>query len=100
MKQMTKKSAFINRACELNYLTHWIHEEPGYMLFLYGPKSSGKTTLLMKFIETQLNDNLYNIKHFNLRKVFIGTYIDFIQAFFEVDYSKATEDVKKKKNTD
>jgi hypothetical protein len=97
MKQMTKKSAFINRACELNYLTHWIHEEPGYMLFLYGPKSSGKTTLLMKFIETQLNDNLYNIKHFNLRKVFIGTYIDFIQAFFEVDYSKATEDVKKKK---
>ncbi|KPA11121.1 ATPase, partial [Candidatus Magnetomorum sp. HK-1] len=91
------KSAFINREKELTHLNHWINSEPGDILFIYGPKSSGKTTLLIKFIETYLHKQTFNIKLFNLRKILITNYLDFIQAFFETDYSKSTKDVKKKR---
>jgi len=92
----TKRIAFINRTKELKFLSDRIHEEPNEILFIYGPKSSGKTTLLTKFIELNINDTHYNVKHFNLRKVLISNYIDFIQAFFEVDYSTSPKEVKKR----
>jgi len=92
----TDHEAFINRKKELNYLMDWTNRKPNEILFIYGPKSSGKTTLLMKFIEFNLNDKHYNIKHFNLRKVLIGNYIDFIQAFFEVDFSNASQEIKQR----
>lgn len=92
----TKRIAFINRTKELKFLSERIHEEPNEILFIYGPKSSGKTTLLSKFIELNVNDKHYNIKHFNLREVLIANYIDFIQAFFEVDYSKSSQEVKQR----
>jgi len=93
----TKKTAFVNRSKELVYLSQWITKEPEYILFIYGPKSSGKTSLLMKFIENQVDKKIYSIKHFNLREMLISNYSDFIQAFFEVDYSQSVGDVKQKK---
>jgi len=90
------KSAFINRTKELDFLYDWIHDEPNNILFIYGPKSSGKTTLLMKFIDMHLNNKDYNIKNFNLREVLIANYTDFIQAFFEIDYSKERQELKQK----
>ncbi|KPA09954.1 ATP-binding protein [Candidatus Magnetomorum sp. HK-1] len=87
---------FINREKELDYLKGWIQDEPKNILFIYGPKSSGKTTLLMNFINIHLNNKHYNIKHFNLREVLIANYIDFIQAFFEIDYSKERPELKQK----
>jgi len=92
----TIENAFINRQSELTYLYEWINQKPNEILFIYGPKSSGKTTLLMKFIDMHLNDKHYNIKHFNLRTVLIGNYTDFIQTFFEIDYSKSTQSLKQK----
>ena len=88
------KTSFINRKEELQYLENWINLTPKEILFIYGPKSSGKTTLLTKFIDLHLNNKNYNIKHFNLREVLIANYVDFIQAFFEVDYSKEKHEVK------
>ena len=96
MFKFTNQDAFINRKDEFNFLQDWINQKPNNILFIYGPKSSGKTTLLMKFIEMYLNNNQYSIKHFNLRKLLIANYIDFIQAFFEIDYSKSTQDIKQK----
>ncbi|ETR65924.1 MAG: hypothetical protein OMM_13514 [Candidatus Magnetoglobus multicellularis str. Araruama] len=96
--QRTKKAEFINRLSELKYLNDWISKDPEHILFIYGPKSSGKTTLLHKFIENHLTNKLFNIKHFNLRKMLIVNYSDFIQTFFEIDYSKATSsDIKQKR---
>ena len=46
-----KDVAFINRERELNYLRDYIEIRPESILFLHGPKSSGKTTLLYKFFE-------------------------------------------------
>jgi Predicted ATPase (AAA+ superfamily) len=42
----TKNAAFINRSKELQYLYEWVSEDPDRILFVYGPKSSGKTTLM------------------------------------------------------
>ena len=61
----TKKPSFINRSEELRVLSDWINQQPEQILFIYGPKNSGKTTLLKKFIENNLTSNLYDIKHFN-----------------------------------
>ncbi|ETR67109.1 MAG: hypothetical protein OMM_11946 [Candidatus Magnetoglobus multicellularis str. Araruama] len=81
----------------MKYLNTWICQRPDSILFLFGPKSSGKTTLIMKFIEKSINNKSFDIKHFNLREILIGNYSDFIQAFFEVNYSKSKEDVKEKR---
>ncbi|KPA08863.1 ATP-binding protein [Candidatus Magnetomorum sp. HK-1] len=93
----TKEPAFINRKTELKYLRDWIDQKPDQLLFLYGPKSSGKTTLLMEFIDKNLTNKDFDIKHFNLRTMLISNYKDFIQAFFEIDYSLSNKDHIKKR---
>ncbi len=95
--EWTKEPAFVNRKQELGYLEQWISEKPDNLLFIFGPKSSGKTTLLTEFINRNLPDSNYDIKHFNLREIFIGSYKHFIQTFFALDYSKAREDVKERR---
>ena len=78
--------AFINRQEELKYLEQWVEESPNHILFFYGPKSSGKTTLIYKFVDGYLNDDKkFSVKLFNLRKVLIVNYEDFLQRFFQVE---------------
>ena len=65
---------------------NWIQQVPGQILFFYGPKSSGKTTLIYKFVKGFLNDEKrFSVKLFNLRKVLIGNYDDFLQRFFALE---------------
>jgi len=33
---------FVNRQAEISYLFHYFTSEPNALLFVYGPKSSGK----------------------------------------------------------
>src|SRR6056297_3206236 len=78
--------AFINRQEEIEYLKQWIDERPKHILFFYGPKSSGKTTLIYKFIEDYLRDEKqFSVKLFNLREVLLVSYEDFLQRFFQVE---------------
>ncbi|GAB6161249.1 ATP-binding protein [Desulfothermus naphthae] len=91
-----KKVAFIDREKEFKFLANWIESEPNAILFLYGPKSGGKTTLIYKFIES-LDKEKYEIKDFNLRKYVISNYRDFLSVFFGIDFSKSKEDVKEKR---
>lgn len=91
-----KKVAFINREKELKFLKEWIESEPNAILFLYGPKSSGKTTLIYKSI-SQFNKDKYEIKDFNLREYVISNYKDFLSVFFGIDFTKSKEDVKEKR---
>ncbi len=81
-----KEPAFVNRQQEINYLKDWIEQRPEHILFLYGPKSSGKTTLMYKFVESVLNDeSKFSVKLFNLRKILIVNYDDFLQRFFTIE---------------
>lgn len=79
-----KRVTFINRQQELKFLENYINEEPESILFLHGPKSSGKTTLLYKFLEQVEKKQNLDIKFLNLRETFTNVYEDFLKAFFDV----------------
>ncbi|NIM17603.1 MAG: AAA family ATPase [Candidatus Aminicenantes bacterium] len=95
-----KDVAFINREKELAFLKSCIDERSESILFLHGPKSSGKTTLLYKFFNQIEKEQKMDVKFLNLRKVLIGNYKDFLEMFFGVDYSRSKEDVKEKREYD
>ena len=77
---------FINRQAEIEYLKKWVEEEPSQILFFFGPKSSGKTTLIYKFVEGFLSDESnFSVKLFNLREVLIVNYDNFLQRFFSLE---------------
>jgi AAA+ ATPase superfamily predicted ATPase len=85
-----KYAAFINRQRELKFLKNYIHDEPESILFLHGPKSSGKTTLLYKFLEQVEKEQKLDVKFLNLRKILTEfednyNYRDFLNVLFSVE---------------
>jgi AAA+ ATPase superfamily predicted ATPase len=89
-----KDVAFINREKELAYLKGCLNERPESILFVHGPKSSGKTTLLYKFFDQIQKEQKMDVKFLNLRERSISNYKDFLGILFGVDYSKTKKDVK------
>ncbi len=75
-------AAFINRKKETAFLSDWLSKEPNSLLFIYGPKSSGKTTLIYKLSEQQLDHRKYAINYLNLRGVLVYNFQTFLDAFF------------------
>lgn len=90
-----QKVAFINRENELTDLITFIDKEPAEILFIHGPKSSGKTTLLYKFLDKTGKEQKLDVKFLNLRKIYKDNvnYKDFIKVFFNVE----DKDKKEKK---
>lgn len=84
-----KEVAFINRQNELTHLRGYIADSPESILFLHGPKSSGKTTLLYHFIDRAAKEEKLDIKFINLREILLTNYKDFLQVFFQTDYGRA-----------
>jgi len=80
-----KYAAFIDREKELQFLKAYIDEEPESILFLHGPKSSGKTTLLYKFFAQIQKEQKLDVKFLDLREAFTNVYEDFLKAFFRVE---------------
>jgi hypothetical protein len=87
-----KYPAFINREMELGYLRDYINISPESILFIHGPKSSGKTTLLYKFLEQIQKEQKLDVKFMDLRKSFANLADDFFKAFLMTD----NLDMKKK----
>jgi AAA+ ATPase superfamily predicted ATPase len=83
--QYRKDVAFINREKELTFLKGRLNERPESILFVHGPKSSGKTTLLYKFLEQMQGEQKLDVKFMDLRETFTNVYEDFIKAFFRVE---------------
>ncbi|MCU0290135.1 MAG: ATP-binding protein [Acidobacteria bacterium] len=77
--------AFIDRNKELADLNLFIDKRPSEILFIHGPKSSGKTTLLYKFLEQVQKKQKLNVKFIDLRKTFTNVYEDFFKIFFQVE---------------
>ena len=63
-------------------------------MFLHGPKSSGKTTLLYRFLDEVKKREKVDVKFLNLRKVYLGNYQDFLRIFFKVDYKNSKKTIK------
>jgi AAA+ ATPase superfamily predicted ATPase len=95
--EFQKDVAFINREKEFYYLKKYINERPESMLFVHGPKSSGKTTLLYRFLEKISKDQKLEVKYLNLRKILVSSYKDFIRIFFGLDFTKSRSDLKEKR---
>ncbi|MDQ1353790.1 MAG: uncharacterized protein QG657_4097, partial [Acidobacteriota bacterium] len=85
--QYRKDVAFINREKELAFLKGCLNERPESILFIHGPKSSGKTTLLYKFLEQIQREQKVDVKFIDLRKTFTNVYEDFLKTFFQVESS-------------
>ncbi len=77
--------AFINREKEMADLKGYLEARPNSILFLYGPKSSGKTTLMYRLFDQIEKENNYNVNFLNLRKILLTSCNDFIDAFFKLD---------------
>ena len=77
---------FLYREKEISFLTEWFSEPPQRILFIYGPKSSGKTTIIEYIVEKKLlgddkqKKNKYWIKYINLRRKLISSYNSFLEA--------------------
>jgi len=83
--QYRKDVAFINREKDLAFLKGCLNERPESILFVHGPKSSGKTTLLYKFLEHIQEEQKLDVKFMDLRETFTNVYEDFLKAFFHVE---------------
>jgi len=75
---------FLYREKEISFLIKWFSEPPQRILFIYGPKSSGKTTIIEYFIENKLLESgkhQYWLKYINMRRKFINNYRNFLDSF-------------------
>jgi len=72
---------FINRENQIKYLNNHFESEPNSLLFVYGPKSSGKSTLLAKVAE-ELDKEKYAVNFLDLRQVIIYDFKSFLNVFF------------------
>lgn len=75
-------ATFINRQKEIKFLKNWVEEEPNSLLFVYGPKSSGKTTLIKEVIDKHLNTKKISVNYMNLRGILLYNFESFLESFF------------------
>ncbi len=73
---------FWDREKEKKWLKHYLLTEPNAILFVYGPKSSGKTALLMKVVE-ELPKETFAYYWYDLREKFIVGYENVVELFFK-----------------
>ena len=74
---------FINRDKEINFFLDYFKKKPERVLWVYGPKSTGKTTLIEYIIENRLDSKEYNIKYLNFRGLLISSFDNFVESFLE-----------------
>ena len=83
-----RNDEFVNREKEIEYLKKKFEKIPKEILWLYGPKSTGKTTLIEYIIEKELlkefHKMLNSLKNFNFCLDFWGK-IKIYQKFDNVD---------------
>ena len=75
----------VDREKEERYLLEKIEEKPSNILFVYGPKSSGKTTLLEYIVEEKLQkeSKKYYVNYVNFRRYSIHSYDSFLNVYFQ-----------------
>ncbi|WP_022670317.1 ATP-binding protein [Hippea alviniae] len=83
-----RNKKLIDRDKEINFFLDWFNQLPELILWVYGPKSSGKTTLIEYVVEKELFEDFENlkpkgnwwVKYINLRRYLISNYSSFIEA--------------------
>ena len=73
---------FINRQKEVSDISKYLSSKPNDVLFVYGPKSTGKSTLLSKVVNN-LDPKKYAVNYLDLRGVAIYNFKSFLDVFFQ-----------------
>ena len=85
---------FINRKKDIEFLKTYLKTEPNCLLFIYGPKSSGKSSLLNKVIQ-ELEYEEYAVNFLDLRQVIIYNFKSFLNVFFPKRLRNKVKDILK-----
>ncbi len=72
---------FWDREREVKWLKRYLRTEPNAILFVYGPKSSGKSTLLQRVVEELSAEGKYSIYWYDLRGKVISDYDSILDLF-------------------
>ncbi len=83
---------FINREKEIKYLKGHFQSEPNSLLFLYGPKSGGKSSFLEKAVK-DLDVKKYAVNFLDLRYVIIYDFRTFLDVFFPKSLRNKVADI-------
>ena len=91
MERYFRGERLMDRREEIRFLLDWFEKLPKEILWLYGPKSSGKTTLIEYVVENELFEDFwkfkpigdYWVRYINLRRYLISSYNSFIEAFLK-----------------
>jgi uncharacterized protein len=75
-------STFYGREDEMEHLQRWLEGEPNALLFIFGPKSSGKSTLMAQVLE-QLDPKRFIVNYLDLRGVLLYDFNSFLHTFFQ-----------------
>ena len=84
-KLIYRNVPYIDREEEEKFLLHRLYnEEPTSILFIYGPKSSGKTTFVEYIVENILQkDKRFYVNYVNFRRYAIVNYDSFLNIYFK-----------------
>jgi len=76
-----REEKLIDRENERRFIKEWFEKVPKEILWIYGPKSTGKTTIIEYIVENELFDDFklfksekYNVKYINFRQKLFGNY--------------------------
>ncbi len=91
MTRYFRGERLINREDDIKFLLDWFEKLPKEILWIYGPKSSGKTTLIEYVVENELFEDFwkfktkknYWVRYMNLRGYLITSYKTFLEAFIK-----------------
>ena len=86
---------FFNREKEINEVLSVMESEPQLIYFIYGPINSGKSALIREIIKNRLNKSKYVPFLIDFRQINVGSFEDFIEAIFDIDYTTKIDDIKK-----
>ena len=62
MTRYFRQKRLIDREYEIKFLLDWFGKVPDEVLWIYGPKSSGKTTLIEYVVENELFEDFWKLK--------------------------------------
>ncbi|WP_022670382.1 ATP-binding protein [Hippea alviniae] len=97
-----RNKKLIDRDKEINFFLDWFNQLPELILWVYGPKSSGKTTLIEYVVEKELFEDFENLKpkkgywvrYVNLRGKLITSYDSFLESFIKPKKEKEEKKTK------
>ena len=92
MKQLNTKIPFINRKKEIKDIEEYLKNTPSSVLFVYGPKSTGKSTLLNRVVNN-LDTRKYAANYLDLRGVVIYNFKTFLDVFFQKSKKEKIKEV-------